>query len=464
MTHEQSNRHEIITSPEGYYNDSRVIHSVLSFLGGKGKSWNDINSISSEFLGIGTREKLASGKASPVSTIRPEWIKGWLDKTNGYAEIYSSFLQKDRESLPSRVLLLWDIERYGDKGWIYYNQQEVFETLEPVYQVYKRQLGNFGIPFISVATGQGWHIVTSVTRPDIIHKLMDIGGVVEPSVLGKHQHIPQDSKRNHLIGSNHELAYKGAVRLQQFMNMNLIEEARRESGRHNLQVEIWDKGWGGIALDNTSATGTVDTRNSGALGSLYFLKPTKHGVWLDRIIIRIPREGTGFSVGLNEILSRRNSYGKAAELLGGVDCRIPDASGSFDRLIGNYNQSKLKRLHEVMDASSGDDPLEYDHTYRLNNYEAVISQTKEPDSVRGIIRSANDSILEPENMDKIVWQLFEAFGGSADNPAPAPHVAGCIRAILEDPQFNWGGRWTRHYDAARYANGAVTEILGQGFI
>lgn len=463
MSRERQVIHESIISPRGYYEDPRVSHAILSYLGGSGKLWDTSGSIHSEYLGIGTREKLHSGKKSPVSTIKPESLHDWIKSSQGYAEIYTSLLQKDKETYPERVLFVWDIERFGNKEWIYHNQQEVFETLEPVYQLYKQQFDRLHIPFISIATGQGWHFVTSISTKESMNKLIQIGNVIEPSVAGKQRYPSPTSKRDHNVGVHHELAFKGAVRIQQLVNMMLIEDARKHTSRYHLPIEIWDKGIDGIALDNTAASGTVDTRTIGTLGSLYFLKPIKYNVWLPRMFIRIPREGIGYTSSLEKTLSYRTSYGKSAEYLESVDCHIPDASRAMDSLFDIYHASHLKQLHQSMDATIGDDPLDFNKTYRLFNYEAIIQQTAHPQRVRSIIHNANDQLLKPEEMDFVVWQLFEAFGGSVNDPITAPHVAGVLRAILEDPQFNWGTRWTRHYDATRYARGCTEQILGQAF-
>ena len=52
-------------------------------------------------------------------------------------------------------------------------------------------------------------------------------------------------------------------------------------------------------------------------------------------------------------------------------------------------------------------------------------------------------------------------GGNKDNLEPAPHVAGIIRALFEDPYKGWGDEYTGKRDAATYARKMVEQVLGQ---
>jgi len=116
-----------------------------------------------------------------------------------------------------------------------------------------------------------------------------------------------------------------------------------------------------------------------------------------------------------------------------------------------------------MDSKFGDEPIAWGQTYRMQNYEAVISKTEYPKDVRRIIRHANDQLLKPENMDFVIWQVYKAFYHDHQTVAVAADVAAFIRSIFEDKQFHWGNRWMRHNDAHRYARGVVEQILGQNY-
>jgi hypothetical protein len=117
-----------------------------------------------------------------------------------------------------------------------------------------------------------------------------------------------------------------------------------------------------------------------------------------------------------------------------------------------------------MDSSMGDKPEDYERGYRANNYEEIIRHTGEPDLVRHLVKYANPMLYQMRYyVDKFIYQVFEGMGGSRENLNPAPHVAGVLRAIYEDPQFHWGDKWMRHTDANRWARGSVEQALGQMF-
>jgi hypothetical protein len=182
------------------------------------------------------------------------------------------------------------------------------------------------------------------------------------------------------------------------------------------------------------------------------------------MVVQLPAKGRDYDYRWQDMLGPRLNLEEAAGIMGDVDCHIPEASLAIDALINLYKDSGLRRLHEAMDRSMGDPPEEFNKGYRLNNYEAIISKTAQPEEVRWMIRYANPVLVQLRYyVDKLIFQVFEAMGGSKDNLDPAPHVAGFLRSIYEDPRFRWGERWLRHEDAHRYARGSVEQALGQMF-
>lgn len=468
-------KQEKLSSPEQYWNDPRVTSSVLSFLGGEGDSWSNADSISPAFLGISTERKLYSGRRSPVTTIPPTQMESKIREEKGNFELNFSLLQKEsRENpgFPRRVIFCWDIDRYRlmpddttETASFLENPENLFGSLGTTYDIYKQTFDSLGLPVMAVVSGKGYHFFTQITDPEIISLLQKIGGPVEDTVAGKLSANYSTGKNYDSVPLFHEQAYKGSVRLQQWVNTMTIEKIRQNTP---LSVEIWSKGppgayTEGIALDNTSALYTVNTRIMSALGSPYFLKGKKSGLLMERMIIQLPIKGNGYSSTWGDIANTRYKFEAAAEYLSSVDCHIPDASGNMEIMINSYLQSDLRSLHEAMDRTMGDPPETFYSGYRANDYEAIIGKTHEPDVVRNIINNAHTLALRPFQADKLIFEIFEALGGSRDNPEPAPHVAGFLRSIYEDPRFGWGNQWMRHVDALRYARGSVEEVLGQMF-
>jgi hypothetical protein len=131
------------------------------------------------------------------------------------------------------------------------------------------------------------------------------------------------------------------------------------------------------------------------------------------------------------------------------------------RLLSDYFHSDLKRLHLAMDKSLGDQPEHFPGGY--HKYRDIANQTKHPDKIYNLIVGANQRLLEPENLNYFVREIYNSWSDQDNLLAAAPHVAGLLRAIYEDPRFRWGHRWTKQTDALRYARGWVTIIMGQAF-
>lgn len=472
---EHETRHEIIYTPEQYWNDPRVVSSVLEFMGGEGSSWQDTNTVSHEFVGLATEQKAFSHKRSPVSTFHPSEIDQRLRSVMGRGELSVSYLQQKKEDIeqPKRVLMCWDIDRFKfradnnyDEPYLIHNPEAAFYPLAGVYDLYKEFFHSHGIPFLSVMSGKGYHFFTQVEDPGVIGDIQHVGNTVEDSVQYRLQRSHTWSKAPGPIPVFHEQAFKGGGRIQQYVNTLLIQDARK---RTPLKVEIWDKGFpgegtDGIALDNTPALFTVNTKMIGALGSPYFIKAALNRSPQDKMILQLPVEGQGFQHDWKEVLQKRYNFTQSAEVLAESNNRVPDSSAGVRGLIDGYYQSGLFKLHQAMDASEGDDPSTYDYGYRRDHYEGVIRQSRDPHTVRNTVQFANPMLVQNRHaVDHLVFQVFHAMGGNQQDLAPAPHVAGFLRSIYEDRRYNWGDTWNRHVDANRWARGSVEQVLGQIF-
>lgn len=450
-----------IATPEQYWFDERVSQATLEHIGSRASRWDKIGKVMPEYLTVGTWGKYYRGKHSPASSIRPTQVVAKLRENRGKIELYSSFWQREdeqRPDYPTRTLLLWDVE-FFDSGYPYRDPKGAFQTMEPVYQLLHKTLESYGIDFLSVLTGRGYHFITQVPALSVVmDDLVRVGNVIEPTVAGKQAKVPLFSKRRKPVPPKAELSFKGAARIQQFLITKTMREAREVS---RVAVELSDKREYGIALDNTTQTRTVDTSTYGIPGSLYFIKPSKYVGPYGLDIIRVPRTWSGNQASLDDVLHHRANYAAAVEWLGKSKSSIPNGDEGVRRLIQDYERSELRKLHQAMDSSFGDDPKDFSKGYR--NYDLIADRTRNPGRIREIIWGANDLLLKPGELNYFIWEVFQTWGGSRDNLAPAPHVAGLLRAIYEDPRFNWGTRWTRHEDAFRHARGWVEIMLGQAF-
>lgn len=468
---------EQIDNPWAYYNNPHVVRSILAFLGTEGDSWQQAANIQHAYMGIAYEAKLWRGKKSPVSTVDPQYISRMIDNHNGYVELHASLLSSAENGRPSRAILIWDLDRYrlhpDNQGGHNYDQstpiltpQDTFQALEPVINLYLRAFDLLQIPVMATLSGKGVHFIAQVTDPVTIDYLAAIGGPVEESLSGKLADAPRITKAKRAIPEIFQRVHVGAGRLQQMLNMYLIRESRNLLAPY-FGAEIFNKGYpgqevNGIAFDNAAIMFPVYLKPFSALGSLYFIKGIKSGLHFPDYSIQIPINGNGYRYRWTDVFHNRSSFSAAAAYLGSVDCHIPNA-GNLDRLLQLYAMSDIRNLHEAMNAGSGDDPWSYNNTYRKDNYR-LVNSTSEPDTNRRTIDYASaflgGSGLQYYYFDKLIFQLYQAMGGGLD---AAPHVAGFIRALYEDPSKGWGNTWTGKMDAATYARKITEQFLGQMF-
>ncbi len=438
---------------------------ILEFLGSQGSKWSQVSDCYSEFLGVANRQKLnREDKLSPTTIINAESLSYYLRNFRGQVELQASEWQREsveRPGYPSRTLLLWDIDFYDQNmpTWSVDNPKEAFELLEPTYQLMHHVLNDYGIPHLAVVSGRGYNFFTQIpaTSP-IMDELLSISGPLEPTVIGKQSNPYEFLKRRKPVPPLTESAHMAAARLQQFVFGQIIRQTRRHS---HASVEVSDIGPRGIAFDNTTMVYTIENRITVVLGSPYFIKAERTKSGFHPTTIKIPRAGSGYELNIDDMLHYRNRYDTASNLLSQINCSIPDGSQGLTDLIEAYNDSDLKLLHEAMDSTFGDQPEQF--AYGYHRYEDITRITKHPSKIYNLILGANDKLLEPMNINDFVWEVFEAWSNHDDPLSVAPHVAGLLRAIYEDPRFKWGHRWTKQTDALRYARGWVTIILGQAF-
>jgi hypothetical protein len=446
-----------------YWQNPEVQKGVMRFLGSSHDSWDQMGDIDHEYLAVANRQKMNRlDKHSPASVIEPESFPDALQQHKGQLELHASLWQKEsveRPGLPRRVLFVWDIDLYNKEfaNWPLDNPEEAFGYLEASYQLMSQTLQEYNIPHVTVASGRGYHFITQV--PDSSPVMDDLlqNVAIEPTIMGRQGNPPISQKRRKVIPPASEAAHLATGRLQQYLFNQVIRNARQQS---DLPVEISDKGPNGIAFDNTAMLYSVENRTFGVPGTPYFIKPEQKYPFFNRTAIRTFRSGPDFELSLVEMLQTRANYQQSEVLLSQIDTAIPDGSRGIGRLMAEYQASDLKKLHEAIDSTFGDHPVNFADTYR--KYGSIAAGTSKPDLIKSLIDNANDALLSPDNIDAFGWEIFKSWGGSVpDNLSQAPHVAGMLRAIYEDPQFGWGNLWDKRADPLRYARGWVTLVLGQ---
>ncbi|MBP9812939.1 hypothetical protein KBC51_00655 [Candidatus Saccharibacteria bacterium] len=449
-----------------YWKKPGVKKAISQFLGSKVLDWSlwREGDVASEFLGLANRDKLQRpDKVSPAIIVEPEDFKNYYEDFNGQFELHNSMWQRESiydTNYPRRALLVWDIEIFDQHNPLspIENPEDTFDKLEIIYNILKSKFDYYGIKYQAVASGRGYNFVTSVSDySGAMDDLIEISGSIETTVLDKQKYPNINLKRHKQVPEIAERLHVASVRLQQFLFNEVIRESR---AKQPFAVEVSDKGNYGIAYDNTAMQYSVENRSIGSLGTPYFIKGEKSNPEFTRTVIKVPRKGFDFELTKDELMVVRSNYDRADQILSDADCRVPESSEGIKKLVNDYSSSKLINLHKKMDESFGDDPSSYDFGYR--NYDLIANKTENPDYIKHLLSNANDELLKPANIDYFVWEIFKSWGGNENNLDIAPHVAGLLGSIYEDPRYNWGSRFIK-IDAQRYARGWVTTVIGQAF-
>lgn len=431
---------------------------------------NKLEDWSCEYVAIANEniahEKASMGKDSPARSIKKEELTKALDEQPG-SEIFMSFWQKELENgLPSRALFVIDLEYYNknspDRFLI--DQLGVFNLIEPAYQLICQKLRQYGFNFNTVMTGKGYHFLSQISNQSpMLEKIISLGAKVDHALRDLQESIPSKSKRDRAVPLASQQAHQGMGRLVQFFVSQLINEVRRNS---QLPIEISDLGTEGIALDLTpNLVRAVEAGMIGTPGSLY-LKPqygshtyNQYGaVDRTRILTRIYRESAGQEIEpLSQLILTRQNYNLAINNLQQANANIPESELGLAKLIRDYQNSELYQFHQALDNNPGDDSSKWAKGYR--NYAGIAGDNE---TLQRILAPGSHDLLEPGSLNYILNYLFDHWGAN-NNLAVVGHIRTFLRSAYEDPRFDWGNRFIRHYSATQHAEGWATIILGQRF-
>lgn len=474
-----------IYSAKEYYEHPVVARTISEFLGCEGENNLSLTSTDEgnlskleesfkcEYLAFQNTD-VKERKGKPSATTIKNQVLPFVLQTNSFTEIFQSTWQKEapgQESLPSdeiipdRTLFVFDTE-YSHKsfpGKVFSDQMGVFEMIEPTYEVLCQELRSYGIDFMVVMTGRGYHFITQVPHAsEVMDKLIELGQFIEPSVRERQKAVPFYSKRDKPVPLKAEQAHKGSSLLSHFLVTDSINKIRQRS---HIPIEISDIGTECVALDMTPGLiRNVDNGITGIPGSIYVKPLVKSDLFGEdvvnrtRILTRVVRRNPSGEIdGLPGLISSRQNFTKGVENLSRSGGIIPDGSERIKNLIAKYKASDLKKFHRALDEERGDSPSQWWKTYR--NYNGIAG--KDP-RLSYALNNANDEMLKPDVLNYVLNTLYDKWGGRNDIRV-AGHIRTFLRSVYEDPKFNWGNEFIRHYSAEQHATGWTAIILGQRF-
>jgi len=475
---ENSVRKEV-NNPYEYYSHPVVAKAIAQFCGAEDlpanfsltDTNNTLNDWLCEYLAVANNQiaKEKSG-GSPARSIKNHCLADMLN-WQPTSEIFMSFWQKEtlnsqEKLLPSRSIFVLDSEYYNKQypERFLVDQLGVFQLMEPVYQIITEKLRQYGFNYNTVMTGKGYHFLTQISNESpILEKIIDLGQKVDPALKELQATVPNDSKRDRIVPLATQQAHQGMGRLVQYLVSQVINDIRNNSP---IPIEISDVGMEGVALDLTpNLVRAVDTGVIGIPGSIYLKPQFKPDIYNQngavdrtRILTRVYRESNGQEIEkLEQLILTRQNFNLAINNLQQANSKIPESELGLAKLIRDYQQSELYQFHQALDKNPGDHWTEWPHTYR--NYAGIAGDDP---ILQRILAPGSHDLLEPGSLNYTLQHLFEQWGGN-DDLSVAGHVRTFLRSAYEDPRFNWGNRFTRHYSATQHAEGWATIILGQRF-
>jgi hypothetical protein len=356
----------------------------------------------------------------------------------------------DRDS----TLCVLDVEYFNHDygGEIYLHQREAFSRLEGMYNIIKSIYDAYGIEYVTIMTGQGYHFSARIAKTSPLHKEIEKIGNVAPTMAGKYQNIPPGSRRKYKVDLDMGAAYDGVGRLLEFLTHEIIRRAGSESDLpfvvSDIAVGRGRKGREGISLDLTMYSDPLymrDIRVPFSTHQKHKVMRYKVGDWIANKIpvqVTVPRrvrttDGKIMEKDLDELFEMRRHFRNSAEYAARCDLRIPEASKGFEKVLADYLRSDLYKFHQHFDSVEHDDWTNWGNTYDR------LDKSWYPPCVTIPIENPNPGLLKPTNLQTLCRCML------ARGWHPK-HIGGFIRSKYER-DFGWEENWNK-YDAASRGN------------
>lgn len=308
---------------------------------------------------------------------------------------------------PVRTILLIDMEavNHDDGNAIFRDAGWYFRWLETPYRALVSALEGFGIPYLTVVTGKGYHLAVSVPlvsprggmSPAML-ELMAIGGILQEETLQQLVLTEWESRKTDPVPPLSQRAYQGANKLLQFLVVNLIDRIRAELSHVGMPplVGFTDNNPFQISIDLTGGLRQVEMGCFGSVGSVYNKRR-------DHFVVRVPRARSGhdfFGGDIDRMLATRGNPELAKSHLIATGGAIPDGEDGILRLIAAYKKSRIKReLHDACERA-----LDFDTARELirTNYGWVRREFPE---INGILDQAQPLFLNPSALEFVYGVL-----------------------------------------------------------
>lgn len=404
-----------------YYLIPQVQNRILEFCGCSGAA----NSCSARFLvgnghtvlGYGIPEKKDIRETTQIAQILEQGI-----------DVFRSMW--DRKYLVASLDLDYHNEDFADEA--FYHPEAAFEKLEPVFNSISGISQSYGIKYLAVMTGQGYHFSWKISQDSPLHKELENLANWPPSLLAKYEYDHPFTPET--IPPAKGKAHSGLGILLEFLTFKII----RECGSTNtipvmftgLTVGNSNVGRESISVDLSAYGDPLYLRYFRCAFSLYHKFDSTASIGT---LVCLPR----FKESLGEMLENRKNLVQAAKLAENMGAAIPDSTSCSGRLLEEYRSSPLHQVHLNYYSGWHDEPRDWGSLYDRLNLSLF------PPCIARPLSYPNDALLKPPNIQNVTRVLIS----QGWHPRS---VAGLIRSKYER-DYHWGINWIL-YDGANRAD------------
>ena len=412
---------------KSYYSATHVPDRIIEYCGG---SEGRVDSCTAQFLVTNGHVTAGLGIPAREDTTQCSGFHAIIDRG---VDVFRSLW--DRESMLAILDLDYQNADFPDEAL--FEPEDVFDRMEPLFQIVSRELASLGISHIAVMTGQGYHFVWRIDDSKAAStKLKNLGRIL-PTLEAKYSH-------DHPLTEDTVPLQKG--RSQTALGL-LLEYLVHRILRRTSEIEIPAVVTGltvgspagrraSVSLDLSAYGDPLHMRYTHCAYSVYH-KARHPGLCL----VCLPRNDQTIS----ELMPVRSDLILASEYAGRVNSAIPESSRGITRLVKEYMASDLRRFHDYFQSGWQDGPKDWPDGYDRLDLHSL------PPCVSLPLSSPNDALPKPNNMQNISRVLVS----QGWHPRS---VAGLICSKFER-DFGWGSAWL-NYDAGTRADFYVRLFCG----
>lgn len=313
----------------------------------------------------------------------------------------------------------------------YLDPGRTFQLQQPVENVIRTLLLEFGIVPLHLMSGRGHHFTWRVERDSPAFEQMAKFATV-PDFLETFYAKPHPP-HGRPVDPDLMRAFSGLGMVMEYI-AHLIKE--RAAPLSVLPVELTavtvgpvQRGREMISVDISEYGDPLNMRSIRIPYSVYWKPWQQRSIYVEDFLRRmpplflLPRD----EMGLAESLESMRRPQAAALLAGRASARIPEQSQGTRDLVAAYRQSELAAFHEWFYSEEHEPPGRWAATYDQLEYHTL------PPCVQYVLRHPNAYLLMPAGL-ALVTRVLLAQGW---HPR---HIAGFIRSIYER-DHGWGLKW-----------------------